>query len=84
MKAAWALRMPYPDEAAHAVFSRDGRTIAISNVRPFEVRADITERLTTLRADIVAADGRTLETRTATVTVKGGRISIAEKSSSGR
>lgn len=84
MKAAWALRMPYPDEAAHAVFSRDGRTIAISNVRPFEVRADITERLTTLRADIVAADGRTLETRTATVTVKGGTISIAEKSSSGR
>ncbi len=81
---SWALRMPYPDEAAHAMFSRDGRTIAISNVRPFELRASITERATTLRAEIVAADGRTLETRTATVTVKGGKISIAERPSSGR
>ncbi|BCW97870.1 MAG: hypothetical protein KatS3mg024_0697 [Armatimonadota bacterium] len=76
----WELRGTLPPGTAYAVFSSEGRTLAISNVRPFRLALDRAHEGQALTAAFIRADGSSAGSRTATVVRSGNGLAIREGS----
>ncbi len=77
--AVWELRGPLPPGTAFAVFASEGRTLAISNVRPFRLSLDGAREGQPLSATLVRPDGSTVAVLQAIVVRKDGRLAVREE-----
>ncbi len=76
----WEIRGTLPPGTTYAIFSSEGRTLAISNVRPFRLSLDGAREGQALTVAFVRADGSSAVTRTATVVRSGNGLAIREGS----
>lgn len=77
-EAVWTLSPPLPPNAAYIVFSSGGRSLAISNVRPYRLVLASVQDGMPLKAEIIGLDGRSLQTRTAVVRAGAATVSVQE------
>lgn len=75
----WALKMPIPSQTSYVIFTVQGRTLAISNVLPYQLKADGLTNGAIIRGEIMGQDGSVLETRVGRVRVSGSRVWVEEQ-----
>ncbi len=78
LQVEWQLRPPYPSGANYVIFSTEGKTLAVTNVRPFRLVTDLPGVKTNLSAELTAMDGKVLQKRNARVVVASGKITLTE------
>lgn len=74
----WTLKMPYPAGAEYAVFSAEGKTLAVTNIAPFRISLSPGSIPHVIRAEIISSDGRTLEARSGRLRATGRKLDFVE------